>query len=106
MPARPDDRRVVFGSGPNLLNQRAKLFQNVVDRLDQTGTVEDQAMAVPAGHIVGRPGYGEDFAILFHGMRRGRERPAAPGCFHDQNTERQAGDDPVSLGEQTWVTIA
>jgi hypothetical protein len=54
----------------------------------QAGTVADQAMAAPAGQAVGRPGYREDLAILFHGVRRGGERPAARGCFNDQHTKR------------------
>ena len=76
----------------NFLNQRAKFFENVVNGLDQAGAVTDQAMAAPAGHAIGRPGYGDDFAILFHGVRRCGERPAARGCFHDQHTERQPGN--------------
>ena len=80
--------RWFLGSGTNLLNQRTKLFENVVDRLNQVGTVADQSMAAPAGHAFGRAGYGKDFAILPHVVRRGRERRAARGCFHDQHTKR------------------
>jgi hypothetical protein len=91
--------------GANFLNQGTKLFHDVVDRFDQAGTVADQAMAAPAGQAIGRARDREDFAILFHGVRRGRERPAARGRFDDQDTEGQSGYDPVALGEQTWVTI-
>ena len=91
-------------SRANFLNQRAKFFENFVNGLDQAGTVTDQAMAAPAGHAIGRPGYGKDFAILFHGVRRRRERPAARGCFHDQHTKRQPGNDPVALGESATST--
>jgi hypothetical protein len=99
----PDGR--LLGIGANFVNQGTKLFHNVVDRFDQACTVADQAMAAPAGQAVGRARYREDFAILFHGVRRGRERPAARGRFDDQDTKGQPGDDPVALGEQTWVTI-
>ena len=71
--------RWFLGIGANLVNQGSELLQNIFDRLDQAGTVADQAMAAPAGHAIGRPGYGEDLAILFHGVLRGRERLAARG---------------------------
>src|SRR5271165_3251033 len=35
-------------SGVHLANQRAKLLEDVVDRLDQAGSVTDQAVAEPA----------------------------------------------------------
>ena len=64
---RMTDRRLL-GIGANLLDQGPKLFEDVVDRLDQPGTVADQAMAAAAGEAVGGPGDGEDLAILFHGV--------------------------------------
>jgi hypothetical protein len=56
------------GIGANFLNERAELFEDVVDGLDQSGTVADQVMAAPARHAVRRTGDGEDFAVLFHGV--------------------------------------
>ena len=92
--------RRLLGIGANFLNQGSKLFHDVFDGFDKAGTVTDQAMAAPAGQAVGRARDREDFAILFHGVRRGRERPAARGRFDDQDTKGQPGDDPVALGEQ------
>ena len=80
----------LLGIGANLLNERPELFEDVVDRLDQAGTVADQAMAAPARQAVGRPGDGENLAILFHGVTSGRKRPAARGRLDDQHTQGQA----------------
>jgi hypothetical protein len=77
-----------LGSGANFLNERAELFEDVVDGLNQAGTVADQAMAAPARQAVGRTGDGEDFAVLFHGVRGGRQRSAAWGCFDNEHAER------------------
>jgi hypothetical protein len=61
--------------------------------------ITDQALAAPAGHAVGRSGDGEDLAILFHGVRRGRARPSTWGRSRDGRTEKSPGNDPVGLGE-------
>ena len=91
----PDWR--LLGIGANFLNQRSKLFHDVFDGFDQAGTVADQAMAAPAGQAIGRDRDREDFAILFHGVRRGRERSAARSRLDDQDTKGQPGCDPVAL---------
>ena len=93
------DRRLV-GIGADLADQWSELFHDVVDGLDQAGTVADQAMAAPAGETIGWPGNGEDLAILLHGVPRGRQRPAARGRLDDQHAQGQAGDDPIPLREQ------
>ena len=58
----------------NLADQRAKLFEDIVDRLDQPRSVADQAMAAPAGQAVDGAGDGDDLAVLLHrvvGCRKG-----------------------------------
>ena len=72
-----------LGISADLVNEGTKLFQNVFDCLDQAGTVADQAMAAPADHAICRTGDGEHVANLFHGVRRGGERPAYRGCLND-----------------------
>ena len=92
--------RGLVGAGADLLHQGAELFEDVVDGLDQPGTVADQAVAAAAGQAVDRPGDGEDLAVLLHGVARGRKRPAARGRLDDEHAQAEPGDDPVPLGEE------
>ncbi len=74
----------LVGSGLDLADQRTEFLEDVIDGLDEPGTVADQAMAAAAGDTVDRTGDGEDLAVLLHGMVGGGER-AAPrrGLDHD-----------------------
>ena len=72
------------GAVLDLANQVAKLFEDLVDRLDQPA-VADQAMAAAAGQAVHRAGDGEYLAIPLHRMVGRGERPAPRGRLdHDQ----------------------
>jgi len=77
----------------------------IVDRLDQAGAVTDQAVAAAAGQAVHRAGYGEDLAVLLHGVVRGGQRPAPRRGLDDHDAQAKAGNDPVALREQVQVAI-
>ena len=89
-------RRLIRG-GPDLPDQRAELFEDVVDRLDQPGAVADQAVAAAAAEAVDRPGHGEDLAVLLHGVIGRRQRAAPRRRLDHDDAQAQAGDDPVPL---------
>ena len=78
------------GIGADLADQGAELLEDVVDGLDQPGSVADQAMAAPARQAVGRAGDGEDLAVLLHRVPGGRERAAARGGLDDDHAQRRA----------------
>jgi len=86
--------------GVDLANQWAKFLKDVVDRLDQLGAVTEQAVAAAAGQAVHRAGYGEDLAVLLHGVVRGGQRPAPRRGLDDHDAQAKAGNDPVALREQ------
>ena len=54
----------LVGGGVDLADQGAELFEDVVDRLDESGAVADQAVAAAACEAVDRAGHGENFAVL------------------------------------------
>jgi len=62
------------GGGVNFTHKLAQLFENVVVRLDQLGSVADQSMAAATGQAVDGAGYREDLAVLLH---RGELTPIA-----------------------------
>ena len=83
------------GGAGDLADLGAEFFEDVVDGLDQPGTVADQVVAAPAGQAVDRPGDGEDLAVLLGGVRRRRERAAPRGRLDHHHAQREPGDDPV-----------
>ena len=62
----------------NLADQRAELFEGVVDRLDQPGAVADQAMAAAAGQAVGRGRRRPRGSVPWHDGRWRASRSGAP----------------------------
>ena len=86
--------------GVDLANQRAKLLEDVVDRLDQAGSVADQAVAAAAGQAVHGSGYGKDLAVLLHRMVGGGERPAPRRRLDDHHAQAKAGNYAISLGKE------
>src|SRR5271157_3522661 len=81
--------------GVHLANQRAKLLEDVVDRLDQAGAVTDQAVAAAAGQAVHRAGHGEDLPVLFFTLCRCQPIPMA-WCAVDS--------DPLRATASTTMT--
>ena len=68
----------------DLADQGAELFEDVVDGLDESRPVADQAMAAAAGQAVNRAGDGEDLAVLLHRVVGRGERAAPRGRLdHD-----------------------
>jgi len=86
--------------GVDLANQRAKLLEDVVDRLDQAGAVADQAVAAAAGQAVHRAGQGEDLPVLLHGVVRGGQRSAPRRGLDDHDAQAKAGNKTVALWKQ------
>jgi hypothetical protein len=77
------DGRLV-GGGVDFFDERAKLFKDVVDRLDQAGAIADQSVAAAGSQAVDRTGHGEDLAVLLHRVVGRGERPARRrGLDHD-----------------------
>ena len=79
------------------MGQGAKMFEDIVDRLDKSGTVAEKAMATLGRPVVDASGNGKNFAILLGGESGCDQGAATSTRLNNHSSQRQAADDAISL---------
>jgi hypothetical protein len=72
---------------------------NVLRRGDKARTLLNEVIAPLGARVERGTGDGEDVAVLLEGQPCGDERAGALGGFHDHDTKRESGYQPVTAGE-------
>ena len=78
-------------------DQRTQLADDVVGAFDQFCALSDELVTAVGQRIMYRAGDGEYFATLLGSEACANKRSAAPGSLHDQGTETETTDQPVTL---------
>ncbi len=87
-------------TGLHFSDEWSELIDDVVDGLDQSGAVADQAVAASAGETIDRPWHGENLAVLLDRMALCRQRPAARRRLNHHDAQGETRYGAISLDEQ------